>query len=82
MLQMFCNINCTCVRKNQHYALIFTTPLLCVVASTRFGISLPSSDSVSDPSELHETQIEWAVYLKYITDLKISVCITYHVEES
>jgi hypothetical protein len=49
-------------RNNQHYALIFTTPLFYVLAPTCFGSSLPSSGSFSDPSELLEIQIEWVVY--------------------
>jgi hypothetical protein len=51
-------------KKNQQYALIFTTPLFYVLAPTCFGISLPSSWSFLDPSELLEIQIEWVVYLK------------------
>jgi hypothetical protein len=38
------------------------TPLLCILAPTCFGSSLPSSGSSLDPSELLETQIEWVVY--------------------
>jgi hypothetical protein len=51
-------------------ALICTTPLFYVLAATCFGSSLPSSGSFLDPSELLEIQIEWAVYLKYVTDKK------------
>jgi hypothetical protein len=68
-------------RNNQNYALICTTPLFYILAPTCFGSSLPSSGSILDPSELLEIQIEWVVYLKYITDKKESVCIKYHVEE-
>jgi hypothetical protein len=53
---------------SQHYALICTTPLLYILARTCFGSSVPSSRSFLDPSELLEIQIEWVVYLKYITD--------------
>jgi hypothetical protein len=49
-------------RNNQHYALICTTPLFYILASTRFGSSLPSLGSFLDPSELLEIQIEWVVY--------------------
>jgi hypothetical protein len=49
------------------YALIFTTPLFYILAPTCFGSSLPSSGSFLDPFELPEIQIEWVVYLKYIT---------------
>jgi hypothetical protein len=48
--------------KDRQYALICTTPLLYVLAPTRFGCSLPSSGSLLDPPELLEIQIEWAVY--------------------
>jgi hypothetical protein len=51
-----------CNRNNQHYALICTIPLFCILASTCFGSSLPSSGSFFDPSELLEIQIEWVVY--------------------
>jgi hypothetical protein len=48
-----------CLRsRNQHYALICTTPLFCILAPTCFGSSLPSSGSVLGPSELLEIQIE------------------------
>jgi hypothetical protein len=49
-------------RYNQHYALICTTPLFYILAPTCFGISMPSSGSILDPSELLEIQIEWVVY--------------------
>jgi hypothetical protein len=57
------------IRKNKQYALICTTPLfyLYVLAPTYFGSSLPSSGSILDPSELAEIQIEWLVYIKYVT---------------
>jgi hypothetical protein len=60
-------------RNYQHYALICTTPLFYILAPTCFGNSLPSSRSFLDPSELLEIQIEWVVYLKYITDKRIGV---------
>jgi hypothetical protein len=41
--------------------------------STCFGSNLPSSGSFLDPSELLEIQIEWVVYLKYISDKRISM---------
>jgi hypothetical protein len=47
---------------NQHYELICTTPLFYILVTTCFGISLPSSGSFLDPSELTEIQIEWVVY--------------------
>jgi hypothetical protein len=68
------------IRNDQQYALICNTPLFYVLAATCFGSSLPSSGSFLDPSELLEIQIEWVVYLKYITDKSISMynisCIT------
>jgi hypothetical protein len=51
-------------RNNQHYALIFTTPLFYILAPTCFSSSLPSSGSFLDPSELLEMQIEWVVFYK------------------
>jgi hypothetical protein len=51
-----------CIRKDQQYTLICNTPLFYVLAPTCFGISLPSSGSFLDPSELLEIQIEWVVY--------------------
>jgi hypothetical protein len=59
-----------CIRNDQQYALICTTTLFYVLSPTCFGSSLPSSGSFLDPSELLEIQIEWVVYLKYITDKK------------
>jgi hypothetical protein len=50
------------IRKDQHYALICTTPLFYVLAPTCFGSSLPSSGSFLDPSEILEIQIQWVVY--------------------
>jgi hypothetical protein len=55
-------------RNNQPHALICTNPLFYILAPACFASSLPSSGSYSDPSELLEIQIEWVVYLKYITD--------------
>jgi hypothetical protein len=49
-------------RNDQHYALICTTPLYCILAPTCFSSSLPSSGSFLDPSKLFEVQIEWVVY--------------------
>jgi hypothetical protein len=46
-------------RNNQHYELIFTTPLFYILAPTCFESSLPPSGSFLDPSELLEIQIEW-----------------------
>jgi hypothetical protein len=46
------------VENNQHYALNCIIPLFNILAPTCFGISLPSSGSFLDPSELHEIQIE------------------------
>jgi hypothetical protein len=66
-------------RNDQQYALICTTPLFYILAPTCFGSSLPLSGSFLDPSELFEIQIEWAVYLKYITDKIIS---TYNILSS
>jgi hypothetical protein len=51
-----------CIKKDQQYALICTTPLFYVLAPTCFGSSLPSSGSFLDPPELLEIQIEWVVY--------------------
>jgi hypothetical protein len=51
-----------CIRNDQQYALICTTPLFYVLAATCFGSSLPSSGSFLDPSELLEMQIGWVVY--------------------
>jgi hypothetical protein len=39
-----------------------TTPLFYILAPTCFGISLPSSGSLLDPTELLEIQIRWVVY--------------------
>jgi hypothetical protein len=58
------------IGKNQQYAPICTTHFFYVLAPTCFGSSLPSSGSVLDPSELLEIQIEWVMYLKYITAKK------------
>jgi hypothetical protein len=60
-------------RNNQNYALVCTAPLFYILAPTCFGSSLPSSGSFLDPSELLEIQTKWVVYLKYITDKRISV---------
>jgi hypothetical protein len=49
-------------RNNQHYALISTAPLFYILAPTRFDSSLPSSESLLDPSELLGIQIEWVAY--------------------
>jgi hypothetical protein len=49
-------------RNNQHYALIFTTPLFYTLAPTCFDSSLSSSGSFLQPSELLDIQIEWVVY--------------------
>jgi hypothetical protein len=68
-------------RNNQHYAVIFTTPLFYILAPTCFGSSLPSSGSFLDQSELLEIQIEWVVYLKYITEKEL-VCKTPCVESN
>jgi hypothetical protein len=64
-------------RNNQHYAQICTTPLFYILAPTCFGSSLPSSGSFLDSSELLEIQIEWVVYLKYITDKGILLSVIY-----
>jgi hypothetical protein len=58
-------------RNNQQSAMICTTPLFYILAPTFFGSSLPSSGSFLDPNELHELQIEWVVYLTYITSKRI-----------
>jgi hypothetical protein len=58
-----CNIKARC-RNNQHYALICTTPLFCILAPTCFGSSLPLSGSFLDPSELLEIQVKWVLYHK------------------
>jgi hypothetical protein len=50
-----------CSRNSQHYALICTTPLFDILASTCFGSTLPSSGSFLDPSELPEIKIEEVV---------------------
>jgi hypothetical protein len=52
----------------QNYILICATPFFYMLSPTCFGSSLPSSGNFIDPSELLEIQIEWVVYLKYITD--------------
>jgi hypothetical protein len=49
-------------RRNQHNALVCTTPLFYILAPTCFGSSLPSSGIFLDLSELLEIQIEWVVY--------------------
>jgi hypothetical protein len=54
--------SCNFSRNNQLYALICTTPLFYVLASTCFGSSLPSSGIFLDPSEILEIQLEWVVY--------------------
>jgi hypothetical protein len=46
-------------RNNQQYALIYTTHLFYILASTCFSSSLPSSGSFLDPSELLEIEIDW-----------------------
>jgi hypothetical protein len=51
-----------CVRNDQQYALICTTHLFYVLAPACFGISLPSSGSFLDSSELPEIQVERVVY--------------------
>jgi hypothetical protein len=45
-------------RNNQHFALIYTTPLFYILAPTCFGSSLPSSVSFFGPSELLQIQIK------------------------
>jgi hypothetical protein len=50
-----------CSRNNQHYALICTIPLFCILSPTCFGSSLPSSGNFLGSSELLEIQIEWVV---------------------
>jgi hypothetical protein len=50
------------IRKDQQHALICTTLLFYVLASTCFGSSLPSSGSFLDPPEVPEIQIEWVEY--------------------
>jgi hypothetical protein len=57
----FCNTD-LCIRKDQQYALICTTPLLYILVPTCFGSILPSSGSFLDPPELLEIQIKWVVY--------------------
>jgi hypothetical protein len=42
--------------------------IIIIMAPTYFGSSLPLSGSFLDRPELFEIQIEWVVYLKYITD--------------
>jgi hypothetical protein len=60
------------IRKDQQYALIYTTPLFYVLAPTCFGSSLPLSGSFLDPPELLEIKIECVVYLKiYVVGSKI-----------
>jgi hypothetical protein len=68
------------IRENQTLRTHCTTPLFYLLAPTCFGSSLSSSGSFLDPSELPEIHIEFVIYLKYITDKKKSVFITYHVE--
>jgi hypothetical protein len=62
-------------RNNQHYTLIYITLLFSILAPKCFGSSLPSSGNFLDPYELFEIQIDWVVYLKYITDKRISMYI-------
>jgi hypothetical protein len=49
-------------RSNQHYVLSCITLLFYILAPTCFGSSMPSSESVLDPCEVLEIQIEWVVY--------------------
>jgi hypothetical protein len=56
MMFVLCIIRCS--RNNQHYALMFTTPLFYIQAPTCLGSGLPSSESFLDPSELLEMQVE------------------------
>jgi hypothetical protein len=67
-------------RNNQHYALISTTPLFYILATTCFGSSLPLSGSFLDPFESLEIQIEWVVnhimcgYVACVPECRGSVC--------
>jgi hypothetical protein len=75
------------ITKNQQYAMIYTTPLFYVLAPTCFDSSLPSSGSILNPSELLEIQIEWLVYLKYISVTYLrytthSICISGNLDGS
>jgi hypothetical protein len=70
---MFIPCTIRCSRNNQQYALICTTPLFSMLAPTCFSSSLPSLRSFLDYSELLEIHIEWVVYLKCITDKRISM---------
>jgi hypothetical protein len=78
---VLCQFNCALLdgTNNQHYAQICTTALYYMLAPTCFGSSLPSSGSFLDPSELLDIQIGWAVYLKYITDKRISICYIFEI---
>jgi hypothetical protein len=73
-------------RNNQHYAMMFSIPLLCILAPTCFGRSLPSSGSFLDPSELLEIQIEWVVYhimcgyVACVPECRGSVCLCFPAE--
>jgi hypothetical protein len=64
-----------CIRKDQHFALICTTPSFYILASTCFGSSLPSSGSFLDPPELLEIQIECVVisYNVWLRDLCVGL---------
>jgi hypothetical protein len=50
------------IRKDQQYAVIWTTALFYVLAPTCFGGSLPSSGSFLDSPEILEIQIKLVVY--------------------
>jgi hypothetical protein len=66
-------------RNNQQYALISTTTLFYTLAPTCFGISLPSSGSFLDPSELLEIKIDLVV--NHIMLVKWPVCRSVGVSE-
>jgi hypothetical protein len=67
-------------RKNQQYALIVPLLYFYVLAPTCFGSSLPSSGSLLDPPELHESTNGGVVYhvtcgyVACVPDCRGSVC--------
>jgi hypothetical protein len=67
-------------RNNQHYAQICTIPLFYILAPTCFGISVQSSGSFLDSSELLKIQIELVIYhimcgyVACVSECRGSVC--------
>jgi hypothetical protein len=56
-------------RNDQHYALIYTTPLFYILAPTCFGSSLPSSGNFLDPSDVLAIKIDLTDMIYHPFDL-------------